>query len=95
MNIIIPFPQEHENKAANDNWPDFEYTGKRKTLATYSIMNDPKGWLVLCYRQGARSQWVTWYYNAEDKGYYSGNYFQDEVKAREDFKKRINQLTIH
>lgn len=85
---------EHKVQVKEIN-TSFEYNGKRKTLATYSIMNDPKGWVVLCYMPDSNSQWVTWYYNAEDKAYYSGHYFQDELKAREDFKKRINQLTIH
>lgn len=110
---IIPFKSknaleatfEAENKVSNDNNPlpcdtegqNFEYTGKRKTLATYSLMNDSKGWIVLCKREQASNiqPFVTWYYNAEDNAYYSGHYFANEIDARNDFKTRINQLTIH
>lgn len=77
--------------------PENEYRGQRYTLGKYSIMNDLKGWIVLCHvpETSPHHPFVTWYYNAEDNGYYHGNYFANEIEAREDFKARINKLTIH
>lgn len=87
-------PLGHDPLTNDTEGPEFEYTGDRKTLATYSIMNDPKGWVVLCQVPitSRYHPFVTWYYNAETNSYCHGNYFDNEIEARNDFKVRINRL---
>lgn len=100
---VIPLFPEKDHRTSDVALPQdtaevgHEYLGQRHTLGKYSIMNDPKGWIVLCHvpEESKYHPFVTWYYNAEDNAYYHGNYFDNEIDARNDFKTRINQLTIH
>lgn len=48
--------------------------------------------VVLGYKMGAASPWVTWIYNNIHESYSFGHYFCDETNARIDYHERVAHM---